>query len=74
MAPGGRPAPCRVSDGIFVESRIIMDVARLLGQLDDLHTRRADFHMATGAVEHDGFLYLEGPQRDALLEIQLEDS
>ena len=51
-----------------------MDVARLLGQLDDLHTRRADFHMATGAVEHDGFLYLEGPQRDALLEIQLEDS
>ena len=37
------------------------------GIVDDLHEQRPDFHMATGAAEVAGGLYIASPERDALL-------
>ncbi|MEU6587564.1 SMP-30/gluconolactonase/LRE family protein [Nocardia sp. NPDC046763] len=39
--------------------------------IEDLHTTRPDFHMATGAAEYDGHLYVASPQHSALLCLEL---
>lgn len=41
--------------------------------VEDLHQQREDFHMVTGAVEHQGVLYLASPQRGCLLRVTLAD-
>jgi sugar lactone lactonase YvrE len=39
--------------------------------IDDIHTHRDDYEMATGAVEYRGFLYVAGLRRTALLRLDL---
>ncbi|MGC4935920.1 SMP-30/gluconolactonase/LRE family protein [Gordonia sp. DT30] len=40
----------------------------------DIRSVRGDFAMATGVVEHDGFLYVAGPPQGALLRLDLSGS